>query len=175
MAKVAFSKLNKIKNSTSIKHSINDIEIEIEQYLPLERKIKLMGEVIGQAGSGEEGFFNIVKLDAYYKIEMLQAYTNISFTDKQLEDTPKLFDAIQLNNIWDTVGSLIPESERTYIWNNILNLAKEITSYNNSILGILKSLEDGKALQELDIEALMKELSNPETLPLIRGMLTKNM
>ena len=47
MAKVAFSKLNKIKNSTSIKHIINGIEIEIEQYLPLERKIKLMGEVIG--------------------------------------------------------------------------------------------------------------------------------
>jgi hypothetical protein len=32
---------------------------------------------------------------------MLRAYTNISFTEKQLEDIPKLYDAITMNHIWE--------------------------------------------------------------------------
>jgi hypothetical protein len=35
---------------------------------------------------------------------MIKAYTNISFTEKQLTDPSKLYDLIILNNIWDQVS-----------------------------------------------------------------------
>jgi hypothetical protein len=82
MAKIAFSKLNKIKSLPAITKNYGEIDIEIEQYLPLSEKVDLMTRVIEQSGNGEEGFFNIVKLDAYYIIEMIRGYTNISFTEK---------------------------------------------------------------------------------------------
>lgn len=173
MAKIAFSKLAKIKTAPVVNITIGDIVIDVEQYLPLEKKVELMEAVIAQSGNGEEGFFNIVKLDAYYVIEMIKAYTNISFTDKQLEDTTKLYDAIRLNDVWAAVSDAIPDAEREYIWNNILALAREITTYQNSVLGVLKAISNDRDALNFDVEEIMNNLNDPEALTLLKGMVEK--
>ena len=174
MAKVNFTKLNKIKSLPVVEISIDDQKVLVEQYLSLEEKVNLITSVIEQSGNGEEGFFNIVKLDAYYIIEMIKAYTNISFTEKQLEDTTKLYDAIRLNDVWAAVEDAIPEGEREYIWNNILALAREITAYNNSVLGVLKAISSNRDNLNFDIEEIMKNLNDPEALSLLKAMLQKD-
>lgn len=171
MAKVSFTKLNKIKNFSPIEITIGDQKIEVEQYLPLEKKVDLINSVIEQSGNGEEGFFNIVKLDAYYIIEMIKAYTNINFTDKQLEDPTKLYDAIRLNDVWAAVADAIPTEEREYIWNNILALAREVTTYNNSILGILRTLQNEQNNLAFDISSLINEINDPDTLAMVKNMI----
>lgn len=174
MAKIAFSKLNKIKSLPAVEISIDDQKVLVEQYLPLEEKVNLITSVIEQSGNGEEGFFNIVKLDAYYIIEMIKAYTNISFTEKQLEDTTKLYDAIRLNDVWAVVEDAIPEVERKYVWDNILNLAREVTEYNHSALGVLTAISDERNNLNFDIEEIMKNLNDPEALTLLKGMVKKD-
>jgi hypothetical protein len=71
---------------------------------------------------------------------MLQRYTNINFTDKQLADTPKLYDIIYLNGIWENVAKYIPDTEKDFMWNNILEVAKRVTEYYSSALGIVRAL-----------------------------------
>lgn len=171
MAKVNFTKLNKIKSLPAVEISIDDQKVLVEQYLPLEEKVNLITSVIEQSGNGEEGFFNIVKLNAYYMIEMIRAYTNISFTEKQLEDTTKLYDAIILNGIWNAVATAIPASEKEYIWDSILALAEEITSYNNSVLGILKAISNNRDNLNFDVESIMNQLNDPQALSMLKGML----
>jgi hypothetical protein len=124
MAKVTFSKLNIVKSIPDIDYEWNGNTFTIKQYLPLEKKLDIIETVIDLSGRGEEGFFNIIKLQTFYIIEMLEAYTNITFTDKQKEDPAKLYDGIVLNNIWKELSKNIPEEERVYIWENILELAK---------------------------------------------------
>lgn len=170
MAKVNFTKLNKIKSLPVVEISIDDQKVLVEQYLPLEEKVNLITSVIEQSGNGEEGFFNIVKLNAYYIIEMIRAYTNINFTEKQLEDTTKLYDAIVLNGIWNAVATAIPVSEKEYIWDNILALAKEITTYNNSVLGILKSISNNRDDLNFDVNEIMSQINDPEALKLLKSM-----
>jgi hypothetical protein len=58
---------------------------------------------------------------------MLKTYTNISFTEKQLENIPKLYDLITLNHIWDEIKKYIPIIEQENIWNNVCELAHSIT------------------------------------------------
>lgn len=173
MAKLAFSKLNKIKSLPAQIIQFNDCDIEVEQYLPLEKKLALMESVISQAGNSEQGFFNIVQLEAYYRIEVIAAYTNISFTDKQLSEPPKLYDALLLNGVWDAVKDAIPTNELEYIWNNVLNLAKETTAYTNSVLGVLKTITDEKTQMALDATELMDILRDPQQLTLLKGMVEK--
>ena len=170
MAKVSFTKLNKIKSFDPIEITIGDQKIEVEQYLPLEKKVDLITAVIEQSGNGEEGFFNIIKLEAYYIIEMIKAYTNISFTEKQLEDTTKLYDMIRLNDVWAAVADAIPAEERCYIWENIIALAREITTYNNSVLGVLKAVSNNRDNLNFDIEEIMKNIHDPEALTMLKGM-----
>lgn len=170
MAKIAFSKLNKIKSLPVVEISIDDQKVLVEQYLPLEEKVNLITSVIEQSGNGEEGFFNIVKLEAYYIIEMIRAYTNISFTEKQLEDTTKLYDAIRLNDIWSAVANAIPGAEREYIWSNIMALAREITTYNNSVLGVLKAISNDRDNLNFDVTELMNQIKDPQALTLLKSM-----
>ena len=170
MAKISFTKLNKIKSLPVKEIFIDDQKILVEQYLPLEEKVNLITSVIEQSGNGEEGFFNIVKLDAYYIIEMIRAYTNISFTEKQLEDTTKLYDAIRLNDVWAAVEDAIPGAEREYVWSNILALAREITTYNNSVLGVLKAISSDRDNLNFDVQELMNNIKDPEALSLLKGM-----
>jgi hypothetical protein len=173
MAKLSFTKLNKIKSLPIVEILVDDQKVLVEQYLPLEEKVNLITSVIEQSGNGEEGFFNIVKLEAYYIIEMIRAYTNISFTEKQLEDTTKLYDAIRLNDVWAAVADAIPQSERDYIWNNILALAREITTYNNSVLGVLKAISNDRDALNFDVTEIMDKLNDPEALTLLKSMVEK--
>ena len=174
MAKISLTKLNKIKSLEPVDIKIGEETISVIQYLPLEKKLTLMQNIIQQAGNNEEGFYNIVKLTVFYTIEMLRAYTNISFTEKQLEDPQKLYDIIILNKIWDTIKQSIPEDEVNYIWENTCALAREITDYNHSALGILKLAKEDYSDLELDVNDLTNTLTQSENnLNLVKGLLTK--
>lgn len=173
MAKVNLIKLNKIKSLDPIDIKIGEETISVVQYLPLEKKLAIMQNIIEQAGNNEEGFYNIVKLSVFYTIEMLRVYTNISFTEKQLEDPQKLYDIIVLNNIWETVKDSIPEKERDYIWDNTCALAREITEYNHSALGILKLMSDDYENLNFDVQEITEKLSDRTNLDLVRNLLTK--
>lgn len=173
MVKVNVTKLNKIKSLDPIDIKIGEETISVVQYLPLEKKLTIMQNIIEQAGNNEEGFYNIVKLSVFYTIEMLRVYTNISFTEKQLEDPQKLYDIIVLNNIWETVKDSIPEKERDYIWDNTCALAREITEYNHSALGILKLMSDDYENLNFDVQEITEKLSDRTNLDLVRNLLTK--
>ena len=174
MAKISLTKLNKIKSLEPIDIKIGEETISVVQYLPLEKKLAIMQNIIEQAGNNEEGFYNIVKLTVFYTIEMLRAYTNISFTEKQLEDPQKLYDIIILNKIWDTIKQSIPEDEVNYIWENTCALAREITDYNHSALGILKLAKEDYSDLELDVNDLTNTLTQSENnLNLVKSLLTK--
>lgn len=173
MVKVNVTKLNKIKSLDPIDIKIGEETISVVQYLPLEKKLTIMQNIIEQAGNNEEGFYNIVKLTVFYTIEMLRVYTNISFTEKQLEDPQKLYDIIVLNNIWETVKDSIPEKERDYIWDNTCALAREITEYNHSALGILKLMSDDYENLNFDVQEITEKLSDRTNLDLVRNLLTK--
>lgn len=171
MVKVSLTKLNKIKSLDPIDIKIGEEIISVVQYLPLEKKLTVMQNIIEQAGNNEEGFYNIVKLSVFYTIEMLRVYTNISFTEKQLEDPQKLYDIIVLNNIWETVKDSIPEKERDYIWDNTCALAREITDYNHSALGILKMARADYGETDFNIASIMENIKDPETLGLMKEIL----
>ena len=171
MVKVSLTKLNKIKSLDPIDIKIGEETVSVVQYLPLEKKLTIMQNIIEQAGNNEEGFYNIVKLTVFYTIEMLRAYTNISFTEKQLEEPQKLYDIIVLNNIWETVKDNIPEKERDYIWDNTCALAREITDYNHSALGILKMVRADYGETDFNIASIMENIKDPETLGLMKEIL----
>lgn len=173
MVKVSLTKLNKIKSLDPIDIKIDEETISVVQYLPLEKKLTIMQNIIEQSGNNEEGFYNIVKLTVFYTIEMLRAYTNISFTEKQLEEPQKLYDIIVLNNIWETVKDSIPEKERDYIWDNTCALARGITEYNHSALGILKLMSDDYENLNFDVQEITEKLSDRTNLDLVRNLLTK--
>lgn len=109
MSKVSYANL-KLKTDTSItEFDFNGTKIELLNYLPLEDKYDLI--MITLQKSREGGIYNPLKLDAYFHLHLVYLYTNLSFTDKQRENEPKLYDTLKSNGFIDQMLMHINENE----------------------------------------------------------------
>ena len=181
MAKIAFSKLG-VKKNTDVKIiKWNDQEIEVKQYLPIEEKLELISKILNQS-IDDNGYYNVARVHIFRILEIVFAYTNISFTDKQKEDVFKLYDMIISSGLWyelyhyegcgREVGA-IPEDEYEAIHVWVEKMIDNIYKYRNSALGIMETISADYNNLNFDSENIRKNLSNPENLALVKDVLTK--
>lgn len=172
MAKIGFTKLS-LKRKNKVKTiTINNNQIEIKQYLPVNEKLDLIARVINGAHD-QNNFPNPIKIEVIGTLEMIMAYTNISFTEKQKEDIPKLYDLLEENGVIKDIISQIPEDEYNFIIDGINKTVDAVYTYNNSILGILESVSQDYSNLDFDIQKLQNDIANPENLKLVKEVLTK--
>ena len=172
MAKIGFTKLS-LKRKNEVKTiTINNNQIEIKQYLPVNKKLDLIARVINGAHD-QNNFPNPIKIEVIGTLEMIMAYTNISFTEKQKEDIPKLYDLLEENGVIKDIISQIPEDEYNFIIDGINKTVDAVYAYNNSVLGILESVSQDYSNLDFDIEKIQQAISNPENLELLKDVLTK--
>lgn len=135
MAKVTFASL-KLKALDAVKTiNINEEkQIEIKQYLPAEDKYDLI--MISLQQSKENGIYNDFKLDMFLHLNLVFMYTNLTFTDKQRENLPGLYDILETNGIIDLVVKNIPEEELSNIYTAISEIKYNLVAYENGFAGI---------------------------------------
>lgn len=172
MAKVPFTKLGLIKDNKIETIEINGQIIEIKQYLPIQEKLELVSRIINNS-SDDNNFQNPMKLDLFTCLEVIYAYTNISFTEKQKEDAPKLYDLMDSNDIFNIVISKIPQSEYKFIVNGVNETAKAIYAYNNSLAGMLENISKDYSNLDLDASSIQQKIADPQNLSLLKDVLTK--
>lgn len=170
--KPTFAKMGLKLNTNVVNISIGDQQIEVKQYLPINDKLILISNVINQAAD-ENNFANPIKLDVFAALEIVFAYTNITFTDKQKEDLIKLYDILESNNVFNTVISAIPEAEYKSIVEGIDACAQAIYTYRNSALGIMESITQNYDALNLDVEKLQESLGDEKNLAFLKEVLTK--
>lgn len=172
MAKVSFTKLGLKKNEeVGILH-INEQDIEVKQYLPINEKLELISSVINSAAD-ENNFSNPVKENVFLTLEILYHYTNINFTDKQKEDPVKLYDLVVSSGLVNKVTDLIPEEELDEVINGVAQSVKAIYAYRNSVLGILESISQDYSALNLDATEIQQKLADPDNMALLKQVLTK--
>lgn len=168
MAKVAFNKLKLKVNEDSIPLQIGDETIAVKQYLPIQEKLELIGNVVMQAHEQDTNYSNPVKAGAYRDLEVVFAYTNIGFTDKQKEDLPKLYDMLASTGVLQQIIKAIPEQEYSEVCCGVWNSIDSIYKYQNSVLGILDNIKNGYSETEFDIASMQEALRNLSDSPIIK-------
>ena len=78
-----------------------------------------------------------------------------------------------MNGVWEGIIESIPQEERDEVWGNILTLAREVTEFNHSALGILKTIRNDYSELTYDIEGLTTKLAKPENLQLVKDVIEK--
>lgn len=172
MAKIGFTKLS-LKRKNEVKTiTINNNQIEIKQYLPVNEKLDLIARVINGAHD-QNNFPNPIKIEVIGTLEMIMVYTNISFTEKQKEDIPKLYDLLEENGVIKDIISQIPEDEYNFIIDGINKTVDAVYTYNNSVLGILEAVSKDYSNLDFDATQIQKKMADPENLKLVKDVLTK--
>ena len=173
MAKVAFTKLG-LKRKDEVKTvNINNNAIEVKQYLPINDKLALISRVINLSHDSSNNFANPVQVEVIGTIEIIMAYTNLSFTEKQKEDYAKLYDLLEENGITKELISAIPEDEYAFLIDGINESIEAVYKYQNSLLGILDSVAQDYSNLEFDASKIQQELADPQNLELLKGIMSR--
>ena len=172
MAKVSFTKLG-LKTSQEIKtFNFNEQIIEVKQYLPVNEKLALISSVINNS-IDENNFNNPFKVEIFTLLEIVYNYTNINFTDKQKEDSAKLFDMLYSSGFIAEVLDNIPNKEYDEIIEYTNKSIKAYYDYKNSVMGILENISADYSNLNLDATEIQKKLGDPENMALLKDVLTK--
>lgn len=172
MAKVSLTKLG-LKVNQDIKIiEFNEQIIEVKQYLPINDKLELISNVINLAHD-ENNFSNPVKISVFTTLEIMYAYTNINFTEKQKEDPTKLYDMLISSGLVCEVINAIPEAEYHEVIRGVEDSVNAIYTYRNSVMGILDTISTDYNNLDFDASAIQKKIADPENMALLKDVLTK--
>ena len=169
MAKVSFTKLGLTKNQDVKTVSWNEQSIEVKQYLPVTDKLTLISNVLNNAHD-ENNFSNPVKLKVFSALEIMYAYTNINFTDKQKEDAPKLYDLITGSGLFNEIVNNIPLDEYNGVMDGVFESVDAIYTYRNSAMGILETITADYSNLSLNANAITDTLLSPENLQTLKEL-----
>ena len=171
MAKVAFSKLKCKINDTEVPVQIGEETIMVKQYLPIQEKLRLIGRVVELAHEEDYNFSNPVKTNVFKELEIVFAYTNITFTDKQKEDLPKLYDALKSTSLIDNILQKLPEEELMIINKGVIDSIEAFYQYQNSAVGLLENIRNQYSNTEINVDNLQKTLTDLSNSPIIKDVL----
>lgn len=172
MAKVPFTKLGLTKNTSVASFEWNEQTVEVKQYLPIQEKMELIASVLNQC-QDENNFINEAKMSLYMHLEIAYRYTNINFTETQKKDPAKLYDLLAGSGLFDDIFTVLPQREYQSVATWLGKTAEHIYEYRNSIYGILDALNTDYSNLELDAESLRQKIVDPESLTLLKDVLTK--
>ena len=171
--KPTFSKLKLQLTKEAVPVQIGDQTIAVRTYLPIQEKLDLIARVIVQAHEPDSNYNNPVKTDALMALEMVFAYSDLVFTDKQKEDMPKLYDLMKCNGIIDVILNAIPEAERVDVERGVYRTIDSIYAYQNSVMGILENIKQDQDMLDFDINKLKEDLAASENLDVVKEVLSK--
>lgn len=173
MAKVSFTKLGLKRNEEVKIVKYNDFDIEVKQYLPINDKVDLITRVVMNCHNSDVNYVNPMLLEVISTLEIIMAYSNITFTEKQKEDTSKLYDLLINNGLVDLIIEAIPEDEYNGLIDFIDETIDSIYTYRHSVLGILDTVSQDYSNLDLDATKIQEKLNDPNQLQMIRDVLTK--
>lgn len=172
MAKLAYSKLNLKPDVATVSMSWGDYEVEVRKYLPLEDKVEMISRIVNQSVD-DNGFYNPLRVNLYLTLEVVYAYTNLSFTEKQKENPFKLYDSLVSSGFVTNLMAMMNETELDEVRNFTYEVIDNIYHFKNSVLGILETISTDYSNLDLNASEIQKKLADPENLELLKGVLTK--
>ena len=177
MAKIPFSKLDMKVNTRDfvVCHENSKGEVvqyEVKNYLPIKEKMDLVSRIINQS-IDDNGFYNPMRVKLYTTLEVVYAYTNLTFTPKQKEDPFKLYDLLVSTGLYNNITSHICHEDLEELEGSIWDTIKSVYSYKNSVMGILDSVVTDYNNLDLNASEIQKKLADPENLKLLKDVLDK--
>lgn len=177
MAKVPFSKLDMKVNTRDFvmchENSKGEVvQYEIKNYLPIKEKMDLVSRIINQS-TDDNGFYNPMRVKLYTTLEVVYAYTNLTFTPKQKEDPFKLYDLLVSTGLYDNITSHICNEDLEELEGSIWDTIKSIYSYRNSVMGILENISSDYSGLSLEASEIQKKLAEGDGINFLQEVMAK--
>ena len=169
--KVGLTKLGLKKNTNLINLKWNDQVIEIKEYLPIQEKLDLIGRIVNLS-LDDNNFVNPARLQIFTTLEVMYAYTNINFTEKQKEDFLNLYDLLFSSGLWNAVKQVLGD-ELILVEDTSIAVINELYKYKDSALGILQTITEDYENLDLDANKLKEKIADKDNVGFLKDVMDK--
>lgn len=147
-------------NTDTIRASIQPgVEINILRYLPIEEKNDIIQGALQNAD--ENGIYNLVKLDMYFKLYCVYSYTDIEFTTEEKNDPAKLYNELCSNGIMECIFNSMDRDELNYLENMLEKTFKMKVKYRNTAASVINSFMESMPINANAAKEIIEKF-NPE-------------
>lgn len=115
-----FSELNLKNPIKSVEINFNGVNITVYQNLSTIEKGTLIEDVLALSYE-KDGWYNPIKLDCFFNMEVLLHYTDIEMDE---EDLSEAFDAAKETGLLGKILAAIPEEEYNYLLSQMEEMKK---------------------------------------------------
>lgn len=173
MAKPTLNKL-KLTSLEDKEFHYKDVEepIVIKSYLPIGDKLDLISRVLNYSATDMK-FYNPGAVDMFFKLEVVYAYTNISFTDKQKSSPSELYDKLEGSGFLETLWRQLPDEVDAILYPMMIKTVQSVYKYFNSAYSVLDALNTDYDNMDSTAQDIQNKLKDPDTLKTLKDVLTK--
>lgn len=172
MAKVSLNKVTPIKNIDPKVINISGEEITVIQYLPMADKIAFVENILAEVFDST-GLSSPIRTEVYFYLNLIKTYTNISITDKMMENAGKTYDLLEMNHIIEAVIENIPKDEFEALFDYVSDTVEHIEQFNYSLLGVMKTVGKDYSTTNISLDNVMEQFKEIEGSEVLRDVLTK--
>lgn len=152
MAIINYKDLNLTNKNVIKTFKWGDKDIEILGYLPVEDTYDVV--MITLQKSFENGYYNPIKMDMFFHLNLIYAYTNIVFSDEDRADEAGLFDKLVSSGFMEEFLKNFDEKIYSDLADHIETIAQADIEYRKSFSSVVS-----KFIEELPANAeKMKEI-----------------
>lgn len=173
MAKVPFTKLGLTVNQDIKTINWNDQVIEVRQYLTAAETLELVQTVVEAAVNESVNFINPLNVDLMIELAIVNHFTNITFTDKQRENAPKTYDALQSSGLLDQIKENMSKNSYEEIVAYVYDILEAYYKYRNSMLGMMEAMQNDYSVLDTQATEIQSKLANPENMALLKDVMSK--
>ena len=171
MAKIDFEKIEFSKDNTI---TYEGETITIRGYVPMEEKLNAISTILSLSLNSDTGLYLPGHIDVYKEIFILKLYTDIEFTDEDIDNPMPVYDKIIVAPFYRQIIEILRANGDLQIFLQLLeeNIRK-LETYQTSAYGILDSLKKDYKNLDFDIGALQEKIQNKEGLELVDEVVKK--
>ena len=152
MAIINYKDLNLTNKNVIKTFKWGDKDVEILGYLPVEDIYDVV--MITLQKSFENGYYNPIKMDMFFHLNLIYAYTNIVFSDEDRADEAGLFDKLVSSGFMEEFLKNFDEKIYSDLADHIETIAQADIEYRKSFSSVVS-----KFIEELPENAeKMKEI-----------------
>ena len=117
--------------------------INVLQYLPIEDKNDIIQMTL--QNSEENGIYNLLKIDMYFRLYITYLYTDIEFSNNEKADPVKLYNELNSMGIIDAVIMAMNTNEYNYLREILDETINQKLEYRNTIASVINSFVENLA------------------------------
>lgn len=148
--------------------------VMVKTNITTQERLECAKNVADLLGVDNTNVFNIIKFEACVAVEMCMMFTNLAFSDEDLEDYGKLYDKLRDNGFVDEFYYLLLNGQdKGHTYHLVEDVVMALYDYKNTAYGIMEGITSKYKNEEMDLERITESIKDPEALPLLKDIITK--